>query len=128
MVRWFSGPITSMAACPQRSMLSRTSPVKPMRSATTSSGKARASASIASKEPLLDEVGDQGVGLGVDLPSSPRRARGVRFAERVARSCVCTGGSEASDVPWSASLTIGLKPIDDEEKVSGSPSASRMTS
>ena len=45
-----------------------------------------------------------------------------------ARSWVWTGGSDASDVPCRASLTIGLKPIDGEENVSQSPSASRMTS
>ena len=45
-----------------------------------------------------------------------------------ARSWVCTGGSEASDVPCSASFTIGLKPIDGDEKVSGSPRASRIMS
>ena len=39
------------------------------------------------------------------------------------------GGSEASEVPWSASLTPGLNPIAfTEENVSGSPSASRIAS
>ena len=47
---------------------------------------------------------------------------------RVARSVVCTGGSDASEVPWSASLTIGLNPIEEEENDSQSARASRMTS
>ena len=83
---------------------------------------------MASKEPLLDQVGDQGVGLRLDLALRPRSARGERFSVSAARSCVCTGGSEAREVPGSASLTIGLNPMEVEEKVSQSPRASRMTS
>ena len=59
---------------------------------------------------------------------SPRRARGERFSVSVARSWAWTGGSEASDVPCRASLTIGLKPMAEEENVAVSASASRMTS
>ena len=52
----------------------------------------------------------------------------MRFCDSVARSWVWTGGSEASEVPCSASFTMGLKPMLVDEKVSGSPSASRMAS
>ncbi|WP_234436662.1 hypothetical protein [Streptomyces sp. NRRL F-7442] len=46
----------------------------------------------------------------------------------MARNWVCTGGSDASDVPASASLAIGLNAIDAEENASQSASAPRMTS
>ena len=52
----------------------------------------------------------------------------MRFSLRAARSWVWTGGSEASEVPVRASLTIGLKPIAEEENVAVSARASRMTS
>ena len=128
IVRWFIGPMTCIAAWPHRSMLSRTCPVKPIRSATTSSGNARARASMASNEPRDTSSSTSAAALASICVFRPRRARGDRFAVNVARSRAWTGGSEASDVPCRASLTIGLKPIDREEKVSGSPSAVRMMS
>ena len=127
-VRWFIGPMTCIAAWPQRSMFSRTWPVKPIRSATTSSGKTRASASMASKEPCATSSSTRAAALASICVFSPRRARGERFSVSVARSWAWTGGSEASEVPCRASLTIGLKPMVRDEKVSGSPRASRMTS
>ncbi|CAM5599008.1 hypothetical protein SDIAM26S_00507 [Streptomyces diastaticus subsp. diastaticus] len=127
-VRWFMGPRTCIAACPQRSMLARTSPVKPMRSATTSSGKARARASMASKEPFSTNSATRASAFAVIEPFRPRSARGERFSVRVARSWVCTGGSDARDVPVSASLAIGLNAIEFEENDSQSASAPRMTS
>ncbi|KLL95078.1 hypothetical protein NJ76_30365 [Rhodococcus sp. IITR03] len=69
-------------------------------SATTSSGKARARASIASKEPVATRSATSVSALVSMVILSPRSARGERFSVRVARSSVWTGGSEAREVPW----------------------------
>ena len=110
--------MTCMAACPHRSMLSRTSPVKPIRSATTSRGRARARESMASKEPCSTRSATRASAFSSICARSPRRARGVRFSVSAARRRVCSGGSLANEVPVRASLTIGLNPMEVEEKVS----------
>ncbi|MEU7913111.1 hypothetical protein [Microbispora bryophytorum] len=73
--------------------------VNPMRSATISSGTARASASMASKEPSATSSPTSASALTSMLFLSPRSAHGDKFAVSVARSRVCTGGSDARDVP-----------------------------
>ena len=126
-VRWLSGPTTSMARPPADHVVAHvTGEADEVGDDLQREGAGEGVDRL--EGALLHEVGDESVSLGVDRVLEPRSARGVRFSVRAARSSVCAGGSEASDVPCSAPLTIGLKPRPTEEKDSQSVSASRMTS
>lgn len=128
IVRSFIGPSTLKAAVPQPSILSRTSPCRPMRSMTTARGSACASSPIASNGPRPASSATMASAFASMPAARPRSARGDRFSMRADFSRLCSGGSVARDEPASASFIGSLKATDFEENTRVFDSALRIGS